>query len=53
MDINDLAVRISFQSTLPARGSDNCEQPTARFRLTFQSTLPARGSDDAELCARF
>ena len=45
VDINDLAARISFQSTLPTRGSDDFGQRQKSKPAKFQSTLPTRGSD--------
>ena len=37
----------SFQSTLPARGSDGFQQGGFAVGAVFQSTLPARGSDSS------
>ena len=37
-----------FQSTLPARGSDEYAHERKYAILEFQSTLPARGSDEAK-----
>ena len=34
-----------FQSTLPARGSDDALAMERDKKIEFQSTLPARGSD--------
>ena len=36
---------LAFQSTLPARGSDNSTPQYVHRLSRFQSTLPARGSD--------
>ena len=38
-------VVIAFQSTLPARGSDDIRLTLCQAMPLFQSTLPARGSD--------
>ena len=40
----------SFQSTLPARGSDMLDPDWPGWEDVFQSTLPARGSDHAPSC---
>ena len=42
-----------FQSTLPARGSDQLPSAQAQTLYQFQSTLPARGSDSPLAAARF
>ena len=39
-----------FQSTLPARGSDQSARRLTHRRRRFQSTLPARGSDLRFVC---
>ena len=36
---------MTFQSTLPTRGSDMPLQDKAKNDIVFQSTLPTRGSD--------
>ena len=36
-----------FQSTLPARGSDEGGEHLSLLAAPFQSTLPARGSDQS------
>ena len=38
-------MRMTFQSTLPTRGSDMPLQDKAKNDIVFQSTLPTRGSD--------
>ena len=41
--------KATFQSTLPARGSDVIPPQRTAPNHAFQSTLPARGSDQARM----
>ena len=41
-------MRMTFQSTLPTRGSDMPLQDKAKNDIVFQSTLPTRGSANRE-----
>ena len=45
-------ISTSFQSTLPARGSDEEAEAKAAKATKFQSTLPARGSDQMRVGCR-